>query len=332
MENLLEVKNLTTRFHTFDGIVHALNGVTFHVGKGEILAVVGESGSGKSVAMMSILGLLPSPPATIDAGSAKLFTKDTAVDLLTLSKAEMNRVRGRQIGFIFQDALSALNPVMTVGSQISETLVRHLDFSWGRARTRTIELMNQVGIPGAAQRLNQYPHQFSGGMRQRVMIALAAACRPRLLIADEPTTALDVTVQAQILELVLRLQREMDLSLIWITHDLGVVAGLADRVLVMYAGRPVETAPVDTLYDHPLHPYTRGLLRAVPSLDRDTKAPLESIEGLPPDLLSPPCHCQFAWRCPCVFDRCWQDNPPYLEVAPGHIVTCFYDLDNGRPH
>jgi len=331
MGTILEVKNLVTRFNTFDGVVHALNGVSFNLNEGETLAIVGESGSGKSVTMMSLLRLLPEPPAKIEAGEAIFYDNGDQIDLLQLPKPEMRRVRGGKIGFIFQDALSALNPVMTVGQQISESLIEHLGLSQAEARKRTIDLLARVGIPGAQQRHNNYPHQFSGGMRQRVMIAVAIACNPRIVIADEPTTALDVTVQAQIIELTRRLQQELNISVIWITHDLGVVAGLADRVLVMYAGNPVEIAPVDALYENPQHPYTIGLLGALPRLGEVDSERLVSIEGSPPDLLEPPRHCQFAWRCPFAFERCWDEVPPLITVGDQHRAACFYDVNQERP-
>ena len=331
MPTVLQVRDLVTRFYTFDGVVHAVNSVSFDLNAGEILAIVGESGSGKSVTMMSLLHLLPAPPARIEGGQAFFHEGDGRVDLLKLSKSEISRVRGAKIGFIFQDALSALNPVMTVGDQISESLMEHLGMNHDQARKRTIELLDHVGIPGAPQRFRNYPHQFSGGMRQRVMIAVAIACNPKIVIADEPTTALDVTVQAQIVELTQRLQEELDIAVIWITHDLGVVAGIADRVLVMYAGCPVEIAPVDALYEHPSHPYTIGLLGALPRLGQISAKRLVSIEGTPPDLLEKPRHCQFTWRCPFAFDRCWQEIPRYSEIEPGHTVTCFYDVEKEVP-
>ncbi len=322
---ILEVKNLVTRFYTIEGVVHALNGVSFDLEEGEILGIVGESGSGKSVAMMSLLNLLPMPPARIERGKALFYENggQDSVDLLTLTKAERRRVRGGKIGYIFQDALSALNPVMTVGRQIGESLMEHLGLSGEDAKHRAVELLEHVGIPGAEKRYYNYPHQFSGGMRQRVMIAIAIACDPKIVIADEPTTALDVTVQAQIVELIKRLQEELRLAVIWITHDLGVVAGIADRVLVMYAGYPVEISLVDDLYNNPVHPYTKGLLGALPGIGGKRAGRLESIEGAPPDLLAKPKHCQFVWRCPYAFDRCRNEMPELVEIAPKHYTKCF---------
>jgi oligopeptide transport system ATP-binding protein len=331
MATILQVRDLVTRFYTFDGVVHALNGVGFDLDEGETLAIVGESGSGKSVTMLSLLHLLPMPPAKIESGQAIFKENGDGIDLLKLSKAEISRVRGAKIGFIFQDALSALNPVMTVGDQIVESLTEHLKMGHDQARKRTIELLDRVGIPGARYRFKNYPHQFSGGMRQRVMIAVAIACNPKIVIADEPTTALDVTVQAQIVELAQRLQAELNMAVIWITHDLGVVAGMADRVLVMYAGCPVEIAPVDLLYEKASHPYTIGLMGALPRLGKVTAKRLVSIEGTPPDLLEKPLHCQFAWRCPYVFERCWQEIPKFREIRPGQFISCFYDVAKGEP-
>jgi oligopeptide transport system ATP-binding protein len=331
MSTILQVRDLVTRFYTFDGVVHALNKVSFDLNEGETLAIVGESGSGKSVSMLSLLHLLPTPPARIEDGQAFFHEDNSRIDLLKLSKAAISRVRGAKIGFIFQDALSALNPVMTVGDQIGESLMEHQSLNRGHARRRTIELLDHVGIPGAAQRFKDYPHQFSGGMRQRVMIAVAIACNPKIVIADEPTTALDVTVQAQIVELTQRLQEELNIAVIWITHDLGVVAGIADRVLVMYAGCSVEIAPVDTLYENPCHPYTIGLLGALPRLGQVSAKRLVSIEGAPPDLLEDPHHCQFAWRCPFAYERCWQEIPTPSEIGPGHSIACFYNVLKGEP-
>ncbi|MBA7620506.1 Oligopeptide transport ATP-binding protein OppD [subsurface metagenome] len=331
MSDILIVNNLKTKFYTIDGIVHAVNGVSFNLEEGETLAIVGESGCGKSVTMLSLLKLLPSPPAKIEGGKALFKDNGASINLLSLSYSEINRIRGRKIGMIFQDALSALNPVMKVGRQISESLINHLGLSKKESRERAIELLEYAGISYARQRYHNFPHQFSGGMRQRAMIAIAISCNPRIIIADEPTTALDVTIQAQIVELIKRLQNELGISVIWITHDLGVVAGIADRVMVMYSGKPVEIAPVYNLYEHPQHPYTVGLLSAIPKMGETGSKRLVSIGGTPPDLLIEPRHCQFAWRCPFVFDPCWQKIPDYVSVGDKHLIRCFYDIDNGKP-
>ncbi|MDW8326474.1 MAG: ABC transporter ATP-binding protein, partial [Anaerolineales bacterium] len=311
-----------------DGVVHAVNGVSFEVNEGETLAIVGESGCGKSVTMMSLLRL---SSGRIVSGSAIFNDGYSQTDLLKLSEPELRQIRGGRIGFVFQDPLSSLNPVLTIGEQIAESLREHLGMSDAAARQRTIELLAHVGIPDAAARYNQYPHQFSGGMRQRVMIAIAIACGPKLLIADEPTTALDVTIQAQIVDLVLRLQKELGMAVIWITHDLGIVAGMADRVVVMYAGRVVETAPLDELYERPQHPYTIGLLGALPRLDERKTTRLANIPGAPPDLRMEPRYCQFAFRCNYAFDRCWAEHPPLLPVGRGHYAACFFDVAKGVP-
>ena len=331
MSSILEVKDLVTKFYTLDGVVHAVNGVSFDLAEGETLAIVGESGSGKSVTMMSILGLIPTPPGKVEGGEARFSSERGTHDLLQMSAPDLRDVRGGQIGFVFQDPISTLNPILTIGEQISETLTRHLGLSKGQARARTIQLLASVGIPDPELRSKAYPFQFSGGMRQRVVIAIAIACTPQIIIADEPTTALDVTVQAQIVDLFKRLREELGVAIIWITHDLGVVAGIADRVLVMYGGRPAEIAPVDDLYENPGHPYTLGLLGALPRLDTRESRRLVSIQGAPPDLLIPLHHCPFAWRCDYAFDRCWEEIPPLLDVGEGHQVSCFYDLEEGEP-
>jgi len=331
MSRILEVRDLVTKFYTLDGIVHAVNGVGFHLDEGETLAIVGESGSGKSVTMMSLLGLIPSPPGKIEAGKAFFTTDEGTVDLLQMPKDKLRNVRGGQIGFVFQDPISTLNPIMTIGEQIAETLIRHLQMSKEEARQHTIKLLGSVGIPDPELRYNAYPFQFSGGMRQRVVIAIAISCTPKIIIADEPTTALDVTVQAQIVDLFKQLREELGVVIIWITHDLGVVAGIAHRVLVMYAGRPAEIARVDDLYENPQHPYTVGLLGALPRLDSHETRRLVSIRGTPPDLLIPLQHCPFAWRCDYAFDRCWEEIPPLYPVGLEHQSACFYDLEKGGP-
>ena len=331
MNDILRVENLIVHFDTAEGTIHAVNGVSLSLQPGEVLGVVGESGSGKSVTMMSLLGLVPQPPGKIESGRALFAAGEgqVEVDLLAIDRPALRAIRGKQIGFIFQDPISSLNPTMTIGRQIAESLMKHLALDSAKSRKRTIELLNNVGIADAERRYDSYPHEFSGGMRQRVMIAIAVACGPKLVIADEPTTALDVTVQAQIMELVRRLRRELGISVIWISHDLGVVAGLADRVAVMYGGTIVECAQVDDLFERPQHPYTAGLLGAVPSVIETNGAderPLVSIEGTPPDLLDELICCPFANRCSYAFDRCWQERPPLLSVGPHHELACFYDM------
>lgn len=335
MEPILQVRGLVTRFYSVDGVVHAINGVNFDLYEGETLAVVGESGSGKSVTMMSLVNLIPKPPGKVEGGEAILSAwADKKQDLLKLPEEKMRHIRGGQIGFIFQDPISSLNPTMTIGKQIAESLTEHLGLSATDARRRTVELLRNVGIPDAERRFNAYPHHFSGGMRQRVMIAIAVACSPKIVIADEPTTALDVTVQAQIVDLVKRLQAQMGMAVIWITHDLGVVAGIADRVIVMYGGTVVENALVDDLYENPQHPYTIGLLKAIPSLETTGEAEteeLEAIEGTPPDLYQELTLCPFAPRCTYAFDQCWAEVPPLIKVGQQHQAACFYDVDGGGP-
>ncbi|MEM7124658.1 MAG: ABC transporter ATP-binding protein [Pseudomonadota bacterium] len=324
---LLDVHDIQTRFRTQDGMVHAVNGVSFTLAPGETLAVVGESGSGKSVTMMSLLKLLPMPPAEIVAGHALFEGRD----LITLGDDAIRDVRGGQIGFIFQDPMTSLNPVLTVGYQVAEPLRRHLNLSKAKARERAVEMLELVGIPQAASRLGDYPHQFSGGMRQRVMIAIALACQPKILIADEPTTALDVTIQAQIVELVKELRQELGMAIVWITHDLGVVAGIADRVAVMYAGSIVEHAEVASLYARPQHPYTRALLETLPHVDEAGPTRLASIAGQPPDLLQSPRGCPFAPRCRHAYARCMVENPLLEAMDDGHEVACWWNADDDRP-
>lgn len=323
---VLKVNGLKTVFRTpNESIIHAVNGVSFRVCEGELLGVVGESGSGKSVTMMSLLRLLPMPPAEIVGGSVEF----NGQDLVSLSMDELRPLRGGQIGFVFQDPMTSFNPVFTVGFQLMEPLRIHLKLSRRAARKRAIELLELVGIPGASQRLADYPHQFSGGMRQRVMIAIALACDPKLLIADEPTTALDVTIQAQILDLVRKLRQNLGMGIIWVTHDLGVVAGIADRVLVMYGGLIVEHASVQKLYENPQHPYTRALLETLPRLDDDGMGRLNSIPGAPPHMLSPPRACPFAARCQYAFDKCTQENPPMRNLEENHDVACWWNVNHG---
>jgi len=321
-KSLLRVENLKTHFHTRDGIVRAVDGVSFEVGAGETLAIVGESGCGKSVTSMSILRLLPMPPARIADGRIEFDGRN----LLELSEPEMRKVRGNAISMIFQEPMTSLNPVLTIGRQIAEALVLHRGMSQKEATARAIEMLRKVHIPEAERRITQYPHELSGGMRQRVMIAMALACGPRLLIADEPTTALDVTIQAQILELMRELHRETGAAIILITHDLGVVAEMAQRVVVMYAGRKVEEAPIEELFANPRHPYTRGLLGSMPHLGdsvNETGKRLVEIPGMVPSLKDPAPGCLFAPRCPNVIDRCTRDAPPLERHGAGHWAACW---------
>ncbi len=325
-EVILDIKNLRTRFATHEGLVHAVNGVSYRLHAGETLGIVGESGCGKSVSMLSVMRLLQVPPAQIIADSIKFKGED----LMSFSRSEMRRVRGNEIAMIFQDPMTSLNPVLTIGYQIKEPLKLHMGLSDDEAAKRAAELLSLVEIPDAESRLNDYPHQFSGGMRQRAMVAIALACNPTLLIADEPTTALDVTIQAQLVDLVKQLQNELGMALIWITHDLGIVAGLAERVIVMYAGFVVEDALVDDLYANPRHPYTAALLRSLPRMDGSPGEALEVIEGLPPGLLQEPVGCPFAPRCKFVKDKCREENPILQEFAPKHNVACWIDIKTGE--
>lgn len=320
MRNLLEIKNLTTRFHTEDGIVRAVNGISYDMRAGETLGVVGESGCGKSVHALSIMRLIPSPPGKIEDGEVWFDGRD----LLNLSETEMRFVRGGEIAMVFQDPMTSLNPVFRVGMQIEEALRLHKGMDEAQARERAAELLDLVGIPDPEQRLEEFPHQFSGGMRQRAMIAMALSCDPQLLIADEPTTALDVTIQAQIVDLVRRLQDVLGMAVMWITHDLGLVAELAETINVMYAGYVVERGPVVPIYKEPCHPYTVGLLNSLPRLDEAPGTELESIPGQPPDLVALPKGCPFVDRCDYSVDRCI-DEMPQLEPADveGHLVACW---------
>ena len=319
----LSVRDLKTVFQTASGEVHAVNGVSFDLRPGELLGVVGESGSGKSVTMMSLLKLLPMPPAEIRTGSVMFEGRD----LLALSPSELRAIRGARIGFIFQDPMTSLNPVFTVGFQLMEPLRKHMGLSKGAAFDRAVELMELVNIPDARRRMKDFPHQFSGGMRQRVMIAMALTCDPKVLIADEPTTALDVTVQAQILELMRDLRTKLGTAIVWITHDLGVVAGIADKVAVMYGGQIVEYAPVRELFASPQHPYTIGLLETLPSLTGEREERLTSIPGQPPNLRVHPDFCPYAPRCPHAFDRCIAENPALDPVAADHEARCWWALE-----
>ncbi|GMB08919.1 ABC transporter ATP-binding protein [Thermolongibacillus altinsuensis] len=317
MEKLLEVKNLEVSFQTYGGEVHAVRGVSFHVNKGETLAIVGESGSGKSVTSQAIMRLIPTPPGKIKNGQI-LFNGE---DLVQKTDKEMEEIRGRDIGMIFQDPMTSLNPTMKVGRQIMEVLIKHQKMSHAAAKERAIELLRLVGIPMPEKRVNQYPHEFSGGMRQRAMIAIALASNPKLLIADEPTTALDVTIQAQILELMKDLQKKLGTSIIFITHDLGVVANMADRVAVMYAGKIVEMGTVDEIFYDPRHPYTWGLLASMPSLDSDDKKELAAIPGSPPDLTNPPKGDAFAPRNPYAMRIDFEQEPPMFKISDTHYAA-----------
>ncbi|MCU6708515.1 ABC transporter ATP-binding protein [Paenibacillus sp. J5C_2022] len=321
MKTLLEVNNLRVSFDVYAGEVQAIRGVSFDVKQGEAVAIVGESGSGKSVTAQSIMRLNPSPPSRIKEGSI-IFD---GIDLLSLSEKEMQKIRGNKIGMIFQDPMTSLNPTMTVGAQIMEGLTKHQQLSKAKATSRAVEMLDLVGIPNPAARMDAYPHQFSGGMRQRVMIAIALACNPSLLIADEPTTALDVTIQAQIMGVMKDLQKKMGTSIILITHDLGVVADVCDRVIVMYAGKVVETGTKWEIFHNPQHPYTRGLLRSLPRLDQKKDEPLIPINGMPPDLIKPPAGCSFCARCDEAMRVC-VDHDPALEPIKGsdtHAAACW---------
>jgi peptide/nickel transport system ATP-binding protein len=326
MSSLLEVSDLGTWFYTRQGIVKAVDGVDFEVAAGETLAIVGESGCGKSMTALSLMRLIPDPPGRIVSGSIRLAGRD----LLKISEEEMRDVRGNEISMIFQEPMTSLNPVMTIGKQISESLILHRDMDRKAAMKRAIEMLDLVRIPEPAQRAKEYPHQLSGGMRQRAMIAMALACNPKVLIADEPTTALDVTIQAQILELIVELQREFSAAVILITHDLGVVAETAHRVIVMYAGRKVEEAVVGELFARPLHPYTTGLMNSIPRLDlmrgqTDRSAErLQEIPGIVPPLFDLPIGCAFAPRCNKADDKCRAERPAYEEKQPGHWAACWH--------
>ena len=315
---LLSVEDLRVEFWTQRGTVHAVNGISFDIAPGETLGIVGESGCGKSVTSLALMGILPRA-GKITSGTAMFGDRD----LFTLSDRELRRIRGRDIAMIFQDPMTSLNPVLTIGRQIREAIETHFDMSKADANRRVAELLDQVGIPSAEMRLKDYPHQFSGGMRQRAMIAMALACEPKVLIADEPTTALDVTIQAQILDLLRRLVEDRETALILITHDLGVVAGMCERVNVMYAGMFMETGSSDQLFSRPRHPYTLGLLQSVPRLDAERKTKLQPIEGSPRDMLRAPQACPFQPRCRFEVEQSSLEVPPLRELEPGHMVACF---------
>ena len=323
---LLEIKGLKTRFFTEDGVVYAVNGISYDLEEGGTLGIVGESGCGKSVSVLSVMRLIPEPPGKIVGGEVLFEGRD----MLKMDAEDVRKVRGNRIAMVFQDPMTSLNPVLTIGRQIDEALELHMGMDKHQARQRTVELLETVGIPEAANRADDYPHQFSGGMRQRVMIAMALSCNPRILIADEPTTALDVTIQAQIIELVKRLRDDIGMAIIWITHDLGVVAGLAEKLIVMYAGYIVERASVKDVYADPRHPYTIGLLGSLPRLD-EIRERLFSMRGLPPDLIDLKPGCPFAPRCDYVIDRCWEETPPLEPVAIGHEIACWVDVKSSQP-
>jgi peptide/nickel transport system ATP-binding protein len=327
---ILQVHDLHTQFNTLDGVVRAVDGVSFELARGETLGIVGESGCGKSVTALSILRLIPPETGRIAAGSIRFEGEE----LTALGEEAMKRLRGHRIAMIFQEPMTSLNPVLTVGTQIAENVVRHLGVSWRAARDRAGEMLDLVRIADARRRLDEYPHQLSGGMRQRVMIAMALSCDPQVLIADEPTTALDVTIQAQILDLMLELKEKTGTAIVLITHDLGVVAETTQRVVVMYAGRKVEEAPVEVLFEEPLHPYTRGLMRAIPRLDIEadaagTRPRLQEIPGLVPILTRPIVGCAFAPRCGFATDRCRVEPPPIVDAGAGHTVAC-WEVDRVR--
>ena len=324
---LLEVRNLTTQFHTQDGVVKAVNGVSYGVSRGETIALVGESGCGKTVSALSILRLIPEPPGKVISGEI-LFD---GLDLLKLSKEEMRKIRGAKIAMIFQEPLTSLNPILTIGRQITEALEQHQQMSRQAALAEAIRLLKLVGIPQPERRVKDYPHHFSGGMRQRAMIAIAISCQPQLIIADEPTTVVDVTIQAQLLELIRGITRELGTALILITHNLGIVARYAYRVYVMYAGRIVEHGPALEVYHRPAHPYTVGLLTSVPRLDEPRKIRLVPIEGQPPDLISPPAGCAFRPRCTHVGELCQPNLPAMFEVSSGHYTTCWMAQKEIKP-
>jgi oligopeptide transport system ATP-binding protein len=314
---LLEVDDLVVRFRTHEGTIHAVNGISFEVEAGETLGLVGESGCGKSVTNLAIMRLLPRPAGRVERGQVRF----DGIDLVKLDEDDMRRVRGKEIAMIFQDPMTSLNPVLTIEEQMVETIRAHRKVSVDEARQRAIELLGMVGIPNAGDRLGSFPHQFSGGMRQRVMIAIALALEPKLMIADEPTTALDVTIQAQVLEILQRLTTESGTALILITHDLGVVAGMAQRINVMYAGYIIETALTDQLFEEPSHPYTVGLLHSIPRVDEEQQSALLPIEGAPPDQRRAPVGCPFAPRCAWRLDICWREMPPLVPLVPGSQVV-----------
>jgi len=318
-DRILEIDNLNVSFDTYAGEVQAVRGISLHLNRGELISIVGESGCGKSVSVQSIIKLLPDPPVRYKSGSIRFEEKD----LMKLSYKEIEEIRGRDIAMILQDPMTSLNPTMTVGKQISESLVKHAGLNTQQAKSRTIELLEMVGLPNPQRRMRQYPHEFSGGMRQRVCIAIALACNPRLLIADEPTTALDVTIQAQILDLLKELQEKLNTSIMLITHDLGVVAEMADRIIVMYAGKVVESGMVNDIFFDSKHPYTWGLLNSIPKVDEQIKTELLAITGTPPDLFQPPAGCAFAARCEYAMKICYRKQPPEFDCGDRHRSSCW---------
>jgi len=319
VKTLLQIKDLRTFFYTPEGVVRAVDGISYEIKEGQTVGIVGESGCGKSVSALTMMRLIPQPPGKILSGQV-IFDGE---DLLKIDEDEIRRIRGHHIAMVFQEPMTCLNPVLTLGEQLSEAMILHLNMTKEAAWERSIELLDMVGIPDAARRINDYPHQFSGGMRQRAMIAMALSCNPKLLIADEPTTAVDVTIQAQLLELIAQLSREFNTAVMIITHNLGVVARYADWVNVMYAGRIIESASAVDTYGDPRHPYTLGLLQSVPRLDEPRKVKLLPIEGLPPDLVAPPPGCYFHPRCRFRLDICLRDYPPLELVAPNHWAACW---------
>ncbi|MGH2387282.1 MAG: ABC transporter ATP-binding protein [Chloroflexota bacterium] len=325
---LLTVQDLRTHFFTRAGVVKAVDGVSFDLRAGETLGIVGESGSGKSVTALSIMRLIPTPPGRIVSGKL-LFDGQ---DLLTVGKSRLRQLRGNKLSMIFQDPMTSLNPVFTIGYQLEETLRAHTHLSRGQVRARAIELLQRVGIPAAEKRLRDYPHNFSGGMRQRVVIAIALACNPKLIIADEPTTALDVTIQAQILDLLRTLSKDFGTAVLLITHDLGVVAGMCDRIVVLYGGRVLETGTVDEIFKAPRQPYTQGLLRSIPRMDQPRGELLQPIPGSPPDMLHPPKGCPFMPRCPLAVERCVAEMPPLVRIgdSPTHEAACWVTAPPGQ--
>lgn len=319
MANVLNIENLYVSFDTYAGEVQAVRGVSYHVDEGEVLAVVGESGCGKSVTAQTIMKLNPMPPARIKSGKLTL----NGIDIIAADEEEMMKIRGKEVSMIFQDPMTSLNPTMQVGKQIVEAIVHHQKLDKKEAEKRAIEMLKKVQIPNAEERAKQYPHEFSGGMRQRAMIAMALSCNPKLLIADEPTTALDVTIQAQIIDLLADIRKELNTAIILITHDLGVVANLADRIAVMYAGKIVETGVAKDIFNHPSHPYTSALLSSLPKHDTNKSERLTSIPGTPPDLIAPPIGCAFASRCKHCMKVCKSKQPPVFDLGNGHVSACW---------